>query len=206
MTTPAVVCAMRLERAALLRVPGITVVRSGVGRDAAARAAARLASRRPALIASVGLCGALDPGLRPGDLVVATEVLDQPTGRTVPCDAEATAGIDALRGLVTTVAVPLLTVAGRRGTPGVAVDMESGPVACAARSAGIPFACVRAVSDSAATELPEAVLMVEGPASLSAVLKALHPRHLGAWAGLARGAAAGCRSLRGAARELARAA
>src|SRR4029077_18003714 len=68
-----------VEAAALrLALPGARVVRTGMGRDRSLRAAPEIAPAvardgvRAVLIAGVG--GAVRSGLRPGDLVVATEV------------------------------------------------------------------------------------------------------------------------------------
>ena len=46
--------------------------------------AARLRGIPARAVAVVGVCGALDPSLRPGDVVVATEVRG-PEGRSIPC-------------------------------------------------------------------------------------------------------------------------
>jgi 4-hydroxy-3-methylbut-2-enyl diphosphate reductase len=71
-----VVCApMRLEAAAL-RGPGMRVLHTGMGPRRAAESAARL-GEAPVLVA--GVAGAVTDRVRPGDLVVATE-LDGPRG------------------------------------------------------------------------------------------------------------------------------
>ena len=94
-----------------------------------------------------GLCGAIDPSLRPGDLVVASEVRGD--GAAVACAVELAERLGARVGPI----VSLDHVAGRaerlalRASGAVAVDMESYWLA---RSAGDrPVAVVRAVVDSA---------------------------------------------------------
>jgi 4-hydroxy-3-methylbut-2-enyl diphosphate reductase len=67
---------MRLEALAV-RHSSLVIMQSGYGRRAAAAARARVGDR-PVLVA--GLAGALAPGLRPGDVVVADSVLDDVTG------------------------------------------------------------------------------------------------------------------------------
>jgi adenosylhomocysteine nucleosidase len=96
-------------------------------------------------VVSAGLCGAVDPDLRVGDIVVATEVNGHPV--TLPRSGRKyhpakVASADRVIG----------TAAERReiGAAGVqAVDMESAAVLEEARRRGVPFYCVRAVSDEA---------------------------------------------------------
>jgi 4-hydroxy-3-methylbut-2-enyl diphosphate reductase len=94
-----------------------------------------------------GLCGAVDRSLRPGDLVVASEV--RADGESLACSTELADALGARVG-------PILTlghVAGRaerralQGSGALAVDMESYWLA---RNAGDrPVAVVRAVVDTA---------------------------------------------------------
>jgi len=148
---------LRLERAAVCRVlPGARVVRCGMGPVRARRAAAHSGPARA--VAVVGLCGAVDPGLRTGDVIVASEVRG-PQG-TVRC---ATAGlVEALRagGVERVVVGPIASsrhvVYGPRrralASLGVlAADMESVWLAAAAGTA--PFAVLRVVLDAPAGEV-----------------------------------------------------
>jgi adenosylhomocysteine nucleosidase len=118
-------------------------------------------------VISFGVAGGLDPSLKPGDVVVATEVMAG--------DARWFAGLTLNEELVTSVAVAL----GRRrvvrgGLAGVeeviaaqarkaalwlatgaaAVDMESHIAADYAARAGLPFAALRVISDPASRALP----------------------------------------------------
>ncbi|HKS49903.1 MAG TPA: 4-hydroxy-3-methylbut-2-enyl diphosphate reductase [Amycolatopsis sp.] len=99
-----VVCApLRLEAAAL-RVPGARVLHTGMGPRRSAEAAARLGDT-PAVLA--GVAGAVTDRVRPGDLVVATEI-DGPDGPVSPPSA------------------PLLAAALRRH----GLTVHTGPIAC----------------------------------------------------------------------------
>jgi 4-hydroxy-3-methylbut-2-enyl diphosphate reductase len=84
-----VLCApMRVEAAALRRGLGSaagTVLRSGTGRPHAERAARSAVVTGARVLGVAGIGGALDPRLRPGDVVVASEVrVDPRTAGTVP--------------------------------------------------------------------------------------------------------------------------
>jgi adenosylhomocysteine nucleosidase len=177
-----VVCAIGLERAAL-------------GPRAAAAAAERILRRRPALLVSTGFCGALASNLRPGDLVVATDVLDTASGDRLPVAATAVAGVPGRRGTIATTPHPLTDAASRLGVAGVAVDMESAALARAAAAEGVPFAAVRAVSDAVGDEVPPALAAL-GDSSPVRAAALLRPRDLPALLGLAGGALRAARALR----------
>ena len=86
---PALVIAapMRIEALALRgAAPGARLVRTGLGPRRAAAAAPALAPAAGGqwALAVAGLCAGLDPAMRPGDVVVASEVRG-PHG-TVRCD------------------------------------------------------------------------------------------------------------------------
>jgi 4-hydroxy-3-methylbut-2-en-1-yl diphosphate reductase len=149
----AVVCApLAVERRALSRRGStLRVRRTGMGPRRAAAAVARLDGADAVIVAGVG--GGLVPAVRPGDIVVATEV--RGPGGTVPSpSAPLLAG--ALRELGLSVHTgPLYTSdrlvdrdARRRlaGTGAIAVDMESAAVAAAAGDR--PFVAVRAIVDT----------------------------------------------------------
>ncbi len=121
-------------------------------------------------VAVTGFCGALDPGLRVGDVVVATEVVrGGGTGTRVPCPS-APLLVAALRqvGIEPWVG-PLHTssrvVGGRerarlRAGGAIAVDMETAPVAAAVGDR--PFVAVRVVVDSPTRPLLRPSLIVDG--------------------------------------------
>jgi 4-hydroxy-3-methylbut-2-enyl diphosphate reductase len=158
---------MRLEALALRgAVPGARVLHTGMGpRRAQAATAALLAPPGEWSLAVAGLCGGLDPGLEPGDVVVASEVRG-PAGPdgidgTVDCPS---AGLLAaalqrrgLRPRIGPVASADHVVQGAErarllATGAVAVDMESAWIAAAARG-GTPFAVLRVVLDAPGSEL-----------------------------------------------------
>jgi len=126
------------------------------------------------LFLSTGCAGALLPSLRPGDLTIATAVIGNSTGAQFPTDdrhrdqARAVverAGIHAVMGPVLCSAHVLATAEAKRaataGTGSVAVEMEGAALAAFAQENGIPFIAVRAVLDSADTELPVAADLVD---------------------------------------------
>jgi len=117
----------------------------------------------PRLVVSCGFSGALDAGLAPGALVLATAVRDENGDVVAAPDPQRKAAAAALRGLsffegelacATEVAT---TPAEKRALarPGtLAVDMESYPAARAAAEAGIPWVGLRAVVDTVDSSLP----------------------------------------------------
>jgi len=142
-----IICALRFEAPRL--AAGAVVAVSGLGRANAARAAEELVARhRLGGLIAAGFSGALAPQLRAGDLVVDTEV---PQWKAMATRA----GISL--GRVTTVDRMVQTVAERRAlaaeTGALAVDMESAAVAEVARRHGLPWAAVRAVTDTAERDL-----------------------------------------------------
>jgi 4-hydroxy-3-methylbut-2-enyl diphosphate reductase len=166
---------------------GVRVVRTGMGWRRAARAAARLAREPADAIAVAGVCGALDPSLAPGDLVVATELVG-PDGSRIPTPhgdalaaALASAGLRVSRGAIAGVA-KLRDGSARealaRRTGACAVDMESFWLAAAA--AGRPFAVLRSVSDGPRHPFFRPHIVAQGIAALRA-LRAAAPA-LAAWA------------------------
>jgi adenosylhomocysteine nucleosidase len=132
---------------------------------------------------SFGICGALDPALVVGDLVIADGVVgDDGALATNPAWTAAlraalpgsrsglVAGGDAIVGSVAAKA------ALRQANGATIVDMESHSVAEAARKAGLPFAVVRAVSDTAASALPRAAqagFKADGQPDVGAVIATL---------------------------------
>ncbi|MGB7973466.1 MAG: hypothetical protein WCF81_03755, partial [Roseiarcus sp.] len=75
-----IVCGLKRE-AAVLKGPGRTTL-CGDARTLRARLA-EAASLKPSLVVSWGLCGGLDPRLRPGDLILGAEVVsDEGSVRT----------------------------------------------------------------------------------------------------------------------------
>jgi len=119
------------------------------------------------LIVSAGVCGALDPRLRPGDLAIPESVL-APTGElynVTPSQHRRALGAAASRVRAPARSGLLVTTRDVVGTPegkaelfaqtgAVAADMESAVVLARAAASGCPSLVVRGVSDGAAQSLP----------------------------------------------------
>jgi adenosylhomocysteine nucleosidase len=114
-------------------------------------------------VVSFGLCGALDPELKVGDLLIGRWVAD--ADDRFEADAAWATRIaerlpDAKPGGFARAERPVASAAEkaalRQGTGAIAVDLESFPVARLARWFGVPFAVIRAVSDAADRALPPA--------------------------------------------------
>ena len=155
------------REAAILKGPGRTTL---CGDASILRARlAEAASLRPSLVVSWGLCGGLDPRLRPGDLILGAEVVsDEGAVRTDQAAtlslAQRLAGAGA-RLVVERLAAsdaPVLTAAAksdlRRATGAAGVDMESQIAGRYALEQRIPFAILRAVADPADRDLPPLAL------------------------------------------------
>ncbi len=156
---PLVLAPLAVEAAAIKAgAPWAQVHRTGMGPRRSARSAelARRAPGRPVLIA--GFCGALDPELEPGDVVLATE-LRGPTGTTVCDDTTILAGLlrrAGFRVLQGPVASSQRLVFGSRRralhrSGALAADMESAWLASAV--GGQPLITLRVVMDTSRNEL-----------------------------------------------------
>jgi 4-hydroxy-3-methylbut-2-enyl diphosphate reductase len=144
---------------------------SGYGPGRARRQAGRLRQETFGALAIAGTGGGLTHELRPGDLVVATELTDGTT--TTACPSAALLAGELRRAGLTVAAGPVVSVerlaGGRERARAVdagalAVDLESAWLAGAA--AGRPVAVVRAISDT-----PQRPL--HSPAALAGGLRAL---------------------------------
>ncbi|MFM7035568.1 MAG: hypothetical protein ACKOYJ_10390 [Planctomycetia bacterium] len=143
----------------------VAVVEGGVGRAAAERATLlAIDGHRPRRIIAAGLCGALDPALPRGTVVVPSRLVRVGTSEARP--VEPLPGVDASSGAsVVTMLLTGDTVVGtpearrslRETTGAAAIDMESWWVAGIAAEAGIPCHVVRAVSDSATDTIAQDV-------------------------------------------------
>jgi adenosylhomocysteine nucleosidase len=146
----------RARRVEALDWPGVRLAReidwrgsrwllaaNGPGPALAARV---LADRRDCQgLMSVGFCGALDPALRIGDIVVSG-------------DSCGTGGARCVRGEILSLDRVVVTREEKhrlRETTGAsAVEMESAAVAAKAGEWGLRFCCVRSVSDTAHEDMP----------------------------------------------------
>jgi adenosylhomocysteine nucleosidase len=163
---------------------------AGMGKEAAARACAIAAQEVPlTTLVSVGWAGALSCGLQAGSAYVVNEVVDDATGERFATNSPPRAGNAGALRLVTMDHVVLSTEKRRlgEGYQAVLVDMEAAAVARVARSQGIAFYCLKAVSDAAGETLPDfsRYTDAQGHLQLAALLAhvAIRPRY---WPGLAR--------------------
>ena len=161
-----IVCGLKRE-AAILAGPGRTTLCGDAPTLRAGLAAT--ANLRPSLVVSWGLCGGLDPKLRPGALILGAEVVSD--RGAVSTDEAVTASLaERLAGAGARVVVerlaasdaPVATAAAkadlRRATEAAAVDMESLIAGRYALKQRAPFAILRAVADPAERDLPPLAL------------------------------------------------
>jgi nucleoside phosphorylase len=127
---------------------------NGPGRLAGLAAAEALAVAHAGCVLSVGLCGALDQGLEPGDVVQAEAVIDGQGGRWAGGAVQG--GGPAVRALsLDRVAVSAEEKRRLGAASGAAIiEMEAAQVARRAVERGVPFFCLKAVGDGAGEELP----------------------------------------------------
>ncbi len=152
---------------------GMLVRCKGPGAERAAIACEALVAHGVTGLVSFGLAGGLAPTLRPGTVVLASEVVLRDGHRLKPHGPwreRLHRRLAALRPVDVPVAVSdqvatsptlkrrLLTVTGAG-----AVDMESGAVALHAMAYGLPFVVVRVTADPAERLLPPAALASMGP-------------------------------------------
>lgn len=140
---------------------------------------------RPKLVLSAGFSGALQKGLKVGDIILATEVVEEDGSRwptTWPGILPPGEWRPPLHpGRVLTVSRLIATPTEKRQLSeqyrAVAVDMEAAALARFCTRQGIPFGCVRAISDDVDTSLSPALntLLANGRVSLwRTVLALLH--------------------------------
>ncbi|MGY1439107.1 phosphorylase family protein [Streptomyces reniochalinae] len=202
-----VACALGIEHLALRRGLGrpgdghrdggpgaadVTLLRSGMGAQAARRAVTRALAQEKVPgatpVLATGFCAGLVPGMRPGDLVLAEETRDQ-VGRTRCAGTELLAAALARHATGRTVHVGALAGTDRvvRGqaraalhTAGaIAADMESAATldAAAAGTARRPVAAVRVVVDAPGHELIR-IGTLRGGISAFRVLRGVLPAFL----------------------------
>src|SRR5262249_26376781 len=154
---------------AKLIAPGTLAAVSGMGGECARAAAALVIAQGATALMSWGYAAALEERLGAGCLVLPERVIGT-GGESHPVDAAWHARIYAASGfkvpvwtgaLVESAAV-VATAAEKRDlaerTGAAAAGMESAAHARAAAERGLPYVAVRSILDTAATEIPAAVL------------------------------------------------
>jgi adenosylhomocysteine nucleosidase len=132
--------------------------------------AAVLVAPRPSAVCNIGFCGALDPALRIGDIVVATEVRngDRSWAATLPATTIPAAGpVASIDHVVETAAEK----SNLRATGASIVEMEAAGAARASEDLGLPFYCIRAVSDLATEDFANDFNAALGPDGQFSVLR-----------------------------------
>lgn len=187
-----VLCTTGLEaEAKIARRAGLSAVVGAGDHRRTVKVVEEAASAAECLV-SFGIAGALKPGLRAGDIILSTEVVDEDR-RWLSSDilrsrlSELVDEIGAIEGPVLGAQVAVATKVDKRrawrATGAIAVDLESVVVARAAAALGIPFVVLRAIADPAARELPPAALLPlngDGTPALGPVLASVlaRPRQL----------------------------
>lgn len=145
---------------------------SGVGAAAAARAATLLIEEGAGALVSWGCAAALDPRLKPGDLILPNRIIDA-DGLLLETSSDwrnrlfsRLAGRlsvyqDALAEGTAIIATPAEKARIFAETGAIALDMESAAIARAARRIEIPFLAIRTIADPAAMAVPTSVLAAQ---------------------------------------------
>jgi len=172
----AVVFALREEVKPLLKEKRVLLWQTGVGMARAHEAAEKLLQQStPSLILSVGYAGAADPDLKPGTLVVPTEIRSETPTDRFPTDSGMRTRFEELirEEELPLASGPLMTrwkLAGpadkseayQRGS--IAIDMETAAVAAVAKMKRIPLVSLRVIFDDAKESLflksPKTILKI----------------------------------------------
>jgi len=170
-----------MREARILAGPGIVAIAGGGDR---ARLEAEIEAALPGAcgIISIGLGGALDAGLSPGDWVIASGVGDietDPDWTNRLLSKLPGARLGPVAGSDVMVTDAAAKAALRAATGALAVDMESHIAALAAHRRGLPFAVARTISDGADRALPRAAqagMRPDGGMDVGAVIASLAKR------------------------------
>jgi adenosylhomocysteine nucleosidase len=163
---------------------------AGMGKEAAERACSLVAQDgQPEAIISTGWAGAISCGMQPGGAYVMNQVVDATNGEVFATSSPPRERNAPPLKLVTADHVALSAEKRQLGQTyqAVLVDMEAATVARFAQRQGIPFYCLKAVSDAPGELLPDFSQYTDsqGQLQLARLLAhvAIRPRY---WPGLAR--------------------
>lgn len=141
-------------RTAKVNGKDVLLVANGVGsRRAAAAVDAATTAFRADHVVSIGFCGALDPALGLSDLIVAGCVT---SGARRFSAAPITSHLPVVTGNVCSIDRVATTAVEKKALHAqgaIAVEMEAGGVAERAHCLGLPFSCVKAVTDMAGEDM-----------------------------------------------------
>jgi adenosylhomocysteine nucleosidase len=136
----------------------VVLVCGGMGAEAARRAAeAVITLYAPLAVYSVGFAGALEPGMKVGEVIVPARVINAGDGSSVSLAS----GSGVLVSFAA-VASPEQKRRLRQSFGGRAVDMEAAAVAQAAQARGVPFGAMKVISDEVDFEFPEIAPFMDG--------------------------------------------
>jgi hopanoid-associated phosphorylase len=163
--------------------PGIQTVAGGGDANALELRLAKELTRGVQRVISIGICGALAPELRVGDAVIASKIIGPDNSYSTDEHWSQTfasllpiAVVAPIAGTNEIAADREMKALLRARTGASAIDMESHIAARLAQRAGIPFAALRVVSDTADRTLPAAVrvaMLPSGNIDITAVLRSL---------------------------------
>jgi adenosylhomocysteine nucleosidase len=161
-----ILCGLEAEAVLVRGIKGAKVFCSAARPDIAQEEAQRLINEGATQLLSFGLAGGLKSGLSAGTLVIGSSVCA--VEACLECDADLLASLkkklpQAIVGPVWASGTILERARDKHTlflqSGCVCADMESQAVARAALNAGIPFAVVRVVADTAEMDLPPAALV-----------------------------------------------
>lgn len=177
-----VMAPLRLEALAIRAgARRLRIQKTGMGPERSRAAAALLQGDPAAALVVMGVCGGLDDGCEPGDVVIADELLDgvgEDEDSRVSCPSAAplaealeARGLPVRRGTVVSVAhiAHGETRVRLRERGAIVVDMESAWLAPGAL--GRPFAVIRVVADTPSREVTRPLLTLVGAASAALSLR-----------------------------------
>jgi adenosylhomocysteine nucleosidase len=213
--TPVLCTSGLAAEARIARAAGFPVI-VGAGNPQRTAALVEAAAREAKCLVSFGVAGGLAPHLRPGDVILSTDVIgDDRRWRPNRAFHDEMARLAPLIGAVAGPVLGSRDILGTeedktrawRDTGALAVDLESAIVARTAEAAGIPFLVLRTVADPSTRELPPAALIPlseEGTPAFARVFQEVlrRPRQIAALFGLARETRQALIALAGPARAL----
>jgi 4-hydroxy-3-methylbut-2-en-1-yl diphosphate reductase len=183
MSDAVVAVPLRLEALAIRAgARRLRIHKTGMGRARSHAAVAKLRGDPASALVVMGVCGGLDEGCEPGDVVIAEELLDgeQRTDECLACpSARPLAAALERRGIAVrcgaVVSVARIAHGEKRvelrERGAIVVDMESAWLAEGAR--GRPFAVIRVVADTPSREVTRPLLTLAGAARAALSLRAV---------------------------------